>query len=71
MQRPPLDQPLNLQVHARVHEGMEMLVRVFQRQGVGVGEVGGDEEVEFGREIHQGDFLVRACGLMGGGRRVH
>jgi len=38
-------------------EGVEVGVRVFEGEGVGVGEVGGYEGVEFGGEGEEGGFL--------------
>jgi hypothetical protein len=42
MEAPALDEPFDLQIYACIDEGVEVLIHVFEREGVGVGEVRGD-----------------------------
>lgn len=56
MQPPAVDEPRDLEAHAGVDEVGEVAVGVLEGEGVGVGEVLGDEEVELGGEGGEGCF---------------
>jgi hypothetical protein len=54
VQAATLDEPLDLEADASVDEVVKVAVGVFERQGVRVDEVVGDEQVEFGGEGGEG-----------------
>jgi hypothetical protein len=64
MQSLSLDQPLNLEVHTCVDEGVEMAVCVLEGERVGIGKLLGNEEVQFRWQGHKGRtvLLLLHCG---------
>lgn len=58
VQLPPFNQPLDLEIHPRVHDPVQVPVRVLERQGVGIDEVRGDEQVDLGGEEHECEGCV-------------
>ena len=58
MQLAALDEPVDLELHARVDEVVEVPAGVFEGECVGVDERLGDEEVNLGRERVERGFVV-------------
>lgn len=67
VQPPAVDEPRDLEAHARVDEAREVAVGVLEGERVGVGEVLGDEEVELGGEGGEGCFGGGGFGGCSGG----
>jgi hypothetical protein len=60
MQRPPLNQPFNFKINARVDEAVEMLICMFERQRVRIREVRCNLKMQFSREAHERQLLPRS-----------
>jgi len=61
MQLAALDQPVDLELHTRVDEVVEVSAGVFEGECIGVDELLGDEEVNLGRERVESGFAVEVA----------
>lgn len=66
MKHAALHQPLNLESYARVNEVVEVAAGVFQREGVGIDELLGNEKVDFCGQICEAGELGAVGGLLVG-----
>jgi hypothetical protein len=58
MQSPPLYQPFDLEIHTCVDEAIEMPICMFERQRVGIREIGCNLKVQFGWKTHERQLLL-------------
>jgi predicted nucleotidyltransferase len=62
VQTTALEEPVDLELDARVDQVVEVAVHVAEREGVWVDKLVADEEVDLWREIHEGE--PTGCGLV-------
>jgi hypothetical protein len=60
-----LDQPVDLEIHTSGDDSVEMTGGVLEGEGVRIGEIRGDVQMEFGGQTHQVERLGPSEGIAG------